>query len=286
MILHRQTPLFSALLLMAVSYILFQVFNVVLLHVILQQQGVSVQTYLASLSDGTATSFLPLMLANGLSLMLGLGAGALLGLTVLQEEDVPAGYFTAFPARGLILGLLGAGFLFPVVHTLGVINTNLPLPGWMQATEGNQTELITQMLTGRDHLALKLLFLAVAPALFEEFLFRGVLQPLVRSSAGLTAALLFSGGFFALYHLRFSQLMPLFLLGTYLAFLAWTTRSVWVPIVVHFAYNGSLIVAGKLMVPQSPSETDSFIFPVYIVGGACVAAYVVVRALMKPASST
>lgn len=287
MILHRQTPLFSALLLMAVSYILFQVFNVVLLHVILQQQGLAVQSYIEALSDGTVSSFLPLMLANGLSLMLGLGAGALLGLTVLQEEDVPTRYFGKPAIRGVVLGLLGALFLFPAVHSFGVMNTNLDLPQWMDSTEGNQTAIITQMLTGSDLFILKLLLLAVAPALFEEFLFRGVVQPLVQSSIGVAGALLFSGGFFALYHLRFSQFLPLFLLGTYLAFLAWATRSVWVPILVHFAYNASLIVAGKVLhAQQSPSETESFIFPVYIVLIASSAAYFVIRSLLKNASPT
>lgn len=287
MIPHRRSPLVSALLLMAVSYILFQVFNVILLHVILQQQGVAVQAYIENLADGSVGSYLPLMLANALSMMLGLGAGAMVGLTVLQEEDTPVGYFTRLPGWPILLGVFGAALLFPLVHTLGVVNGNLDLPDWMDSTEGNQTAILTQMLTGKDPFLLKILLLAVAPALFEEFLFRGVVQPLVQSTLGGIAAVFFSGGFFALYHLRFSQILPLFVLGTFLAFLAWTTRSLWVPVVVHFAYNASLIVAGKFFhSDQSLTETESFVFPVYIVLIASIAAVLVLRSMLSQARHT
>jgi len=287
MILHRPSPLIAALLLMAASYILFQVFNVVLLHVILQQQGIAVQAYIDALSEGTVESYLPLMLSNGISLMLGLGAGAMLGVTLLQEEDVPTGYVGLPPVRGLVLGVLGVVFLFPAVHSLGVVNANLDLPAWMAATEGKQTEIITKMLTGRDLFALKILLLAVAPAVFEELLFRGVVQPLAQLTVGAVGAVLFSGVFFALYHLRFSQIVPLFVLGTYLAYLAWATRNVWVPVIVHFVYNASLIVAGSTLdADHVLTETGSFLFPVYIVGIASGAAYLVVRTLRPSVPST
>ena len=72
--------------------------------------------------------------------------------------------------------------------------------------------------------------------------FRGYVQRNLERGLGAVAGMVATGIVFGLFHLRFSQVVPLALIGIYMAYLAWRTGSVWIPILIHFVNNGAMVI--------------------------------------------
>ena len=83
---------------------------------------------------------------------------------------------------------------------------------------------------------LGLLCVCVAPALGEEFMFRGVLLGSYRPKGGLKAVLL-SALVFALGHFNPAQLVHQFILAVVLAYVVEATDNIWYAVAVHFLNN-------------------------------------------------
>lgn len=150
--------------------------------------------------------------------------------------------------KGLGLAVLGWGVSLPLLLWLGDLNASLPLPEWLEDLERLQTDLLDGLLLeGRVGTGGLLLALAVTPALFEEFLFRGYFQRQVERRWGATASIVLVGLLFGMYHVRFSQLLPLAMLGIYIGFAVWATGSLWTGSLVHVLHNGAaILVTGAL----------------------------------------
>jgi len=143
--------------------------------------------------------------------------------------------------------------ILPFIHWIAGINEMLTLPdwlsgieNWMKRSEDQAKEMLeiflgTTTITG---LSLNLLMIAVLPAIGEELLFRGVLLRLFREwTKNPHIAVLISAFLFSALHLQFYGFLPRFILGIVLGYLFVWTRSVWVPILVHFVNNGVAVVA-------------------------------------------
>jgi membrane protease YdiL (CAAX protease family) len=88
-----------------------------------------------------------------------------------------------------------------------------------------------------------LLVTAVGPAVTEELAFRGFLGRLLLGRYGMVLGVLFTSVLFAMVHFSLPQAIFAFLFGIYahLAYLA--TRSLWVPVLLHFLCNGTYVLA-------------------------------------------
>jgi hypothetical protein len=96
--------------------------------------------------------------------------------------------------------------------------------------------------------------LALVPGICEEVLFRGYAQRQFERASGPAGGILLSGVLFGLYHLRPSQVLPLAMLGLYLAYLTWRTGSLWPAVLVHILHNGLAVVLARLV--QKRQEYD------------------------------
>ncbi len=76
-----------------------------------------------------------------------------------------------------------------------------------------------------------------AAPVVEEILFRGFLQPAVRTTFGKLKAIFISGLLFALIHLNAHVFLQIFILGLLLAYLFEKTESLIAPITVHICHN-------------------------------------------------
>jgi membrane protease YdiL (CAAX protease family) len=76
----------------------------------------------------------------------------------------------------------------------------------------------------------------------EEFLFRGLLYPWLRSRLGIVVAALISAAFFSLLHLHPAILAPIFVLGVVLALLREYSGSLWPSILFHAIHNTAMFV--------------------------------------------
>lgn len=101
-----------------------------------------------------------------------------------------------------------------------------------------------------------LVSLALAPALFEEILFRGFLLPSMEP-LGQRKAVLISGALFALLHGTLEALPVHLLLGFLLAILALRTGSLFAPMLYHVVYNGIIMSLAFLIEQAAPSAESS-----------------------------
>ncbi len=111
------------------------------------------------------------------------------------------------------------------------------------------TEALTGVFgSGWFGIVLTVAMVVVVGPLVEELVFRGVIAGSLDSHFGLRVAVLASAAAFAAYHLTPWVLVPTFVLGVALAWLALTRETLWPAYALHALYNG-VVVAALFMLP-------------------------------------
>lgn len=112
---------------------------------------------------------------------------------------------------------------------------------WARERE-DLAESVTKFLTqfsGADELAVGFLVIAVLPAIGEELVFRGMLQPqLYRSCNNIHVAIWTSAILFSAFHLQFFGFVPRMLLGALFGYLYYWSGNLLMPMFAHFVNNG------------------------------------------------
>jgi hypothetical protein len=94
------------------------------------------------------------------------------------------------------------------------------------------------MMEGWIDLLLNTIVMALIPALAEEFLFRGYLQPLIQKTTGkLHVAVWITALGFAILHGQFNNLLAILLIGAVLGYLRAYSNTIWLPVLAHFTNN-------------------------------------------------
>jgi ABC-2 type transport system permease protein/sodium transport system permease protein len=145
---------------------------------------------------------------------------------------------TAF-AGALLLGLS----LWPLAHEL-VIASGLADSELLNKVRQRAAEmrLISPLLLVAS--------VALAPAICEEWFFRGYLLGAIRQRTSGWSAILLTALMFALFHVFSSvvlavRFLPSLSLGIVLGWVCWRTRSVLPGIVLHAVHNGLLVLMGR-----------------------------------------
>lgn len=95
-----------------------------------------------------------------------------------------------------------------------------------------------------------LLGAALMPALFEEFLFRGLLFGSLRHMLDKHSAIAITAGVFTFIHMQYDwyllllQVLPL---GVFLGYARANTGSIWTSIVLHFTNNAASVLLPALL---------------------------------------
>lgn len=121
-----------------------------------------------------------------------------------------------------------------------------PIETWMRQSETQLADLTAVFLQMNNvwELLLNMLMIAVLPALGEELLFRGSLQPtLMRYVRNPHVAIWLTAILFSSLHLQFYGFVPRCLLGALFGYFYYWTNNLWYPIVAHFANNGLQVLA-------------------------------------------
>jgi len=241
-------PLLSAFVGLVVAFLLFQGISAVVLIGVAMQSGMTVQALITpdGLNNFLSENADKVIWANTIGQVFGL---LLPGLLFARWHSSTVRAFVRLrPAapRHLLLAALGLLGLIPWVHFAAGLFDSLPWPEWVRSLEEGQMALIEQVLTQDFSLVFAISMLALTPAICEEVFFRGFIQRQAERSLGALGGILFSGIIFGLYHLRLTQAVPLSLLGIFMAWLTWQTRSLWPAILVHLINNALAAVLGKL----------------------------------------
>jgi len=116
----------------------------------------------------------------------------------------------------------------------------------LRAAEDTSQALIQAMMQLDSPYALitNLVIMALLPAIGEELIFRGWVQRIaVRLTANVHAGIWISATLFSLMHWQFEGFFVRQLLGVLFGYLLYWSGSLWLPIIVHFVFNGLQIVA-------------------------------------------
>lgn len=237
-------PLLTAVLALVAGLVLFQGISAVVALVLILAEGVAPEALLEQIQTMTAAYGRELIVANSVGQVLGLALFSF-GLARLHSRR-PSAFLRLRKPDGPLLLLAGFGLLtlIPVVQWAGLVNEFIPLPESWRAWDAMQMELVENILLGEFTVFFSLAMLAVTPAICEELFFRGYVQRQTERGLGTAWGIVASGVIFGVYHLRPTQLLPLALLGIYLAYVAWRTGSLWGPMLVHFLNNGFAVAAG------------------------------------------
>ena len=259
-------PLIGLVFGLVVAFLASQVITGIALVVILIISTGEAATDISSLAAHSQQVFI----ANSMGQIFGLALVALAFARLHSKR--PLAYLRL---RGTTLSaLFASGFgllaLLPFVHWLAAVNESLPLPQpeWLQQAEQSSMELIETLLGTDGGILFPLLVLALTPAICEELLFRGYLQRQLERMGGAAAGIVATGILFGFFHLRLSQILPLVVLGIYLAYITWRTKSLWPAVLVHFLHNGFAIIYSRLLpTPEAmpPLEPEEMQFPFYLV---------------------
>lgn len=213
--------------------------------------------FLVMMGSGTLAnlvlSLLPWLRPLGLPLAYLLHAGvALAGLGLLLKVS-PRALLRRLPFTAG-WQVLAWGLGFGLATLLGLVLVGSLVSPWWPFRDAPQQGLLDLLARARG-LELGAFFLTavILAPIFEEILFRGVLLPWLQerfrgplgAGIGTALALGLSATLFGLTHLEPGGLPTLVLLGFCLGGAYLRSRSLWVPILIHAAWNGSLLILNR-----------------------------------------
>lgn len=284
----RFSPFWMAVTMLITGFVLFQVLGSVFGIALILMQGATLEQFANNPVTTQATYIRELLTANTIGQVLGMG---LLTLGVARLHSSRVWRFLRLDRANLALialALVGLAALMPAVGWLGEMNQLLPIPDWLREMEDMRMEVIMQALESDLSLVFIVSMLALTPAFCEELLFRGYVQRQFERSLGVAWSIALSGIIFGAYHLSALQVVPLSVLGLYMAWLTWRTGSLWPAIAVHFANNAYAAVSAQMMTREQGvplAEVETMDLPWYIVIAALVVFVGVVGGLRRVAQA-
>ena len=187
---------------------------------------------------------LALLISNGLQFAV--GAAVSLWLVFRGNwwrkaglDQAPRPYSLGFSIGVVLLSL-------PLVAYLVYLNALIPLPEWAVQDEAQSDGIAATLMQMESPLELlmSLLVVGVTAAVGEELLLRGVLQRRVLQVwlGNHHAAIWLAAFVFSLLHFEFAGLIPRMLLGAAFGYAYHWSRSLWIPIGLHFVFNSFQVV--------------------------------------------
>lgn len=151
--------------------------------------------------------------------------------------------------------------IFPVISVTALWISQLDLPDWLQSLDDEYMESL-QAVMAMDNIPdfiITLLIAAVLPGIGEELLFRGTIQKeLINHGKKPHAAIWITAILFSLLHFQASGFLAKGLIGLVLGYAYHFTRSLWVPIVLHFLNNAAATFA---LFFYQDDETKNTMYP-------------------------
>ena len=163
--------------------------------------------------------------------------------------------------------IMGTGILYlivfllmfvslPFINWLVDLNKLMKLPtflkgleDWMKATEEQAGKLTDTFLAGKSfaNFLFNIFMMAMLPAVGEEFMFRGLLQKLLKGwLKNIHVAIFVTGFLFGLMHMQFYGILPRMILGVIFGYLFYWSGSIWLPVFAHFVNNSGAIIISYL----------------------------------------
>jgi membrane protease YdiL (CAAX protease family) len=170
----------------------------------------------------------------------------------------------------IILFVVGIGILTPLLQSYLYIQ-NYYIEVWAKHSESINTlksffdslnELVDKtygnlLRASRiPELLLVVLVVAVVPAVSEEVMFRGFIQRSFELKIKPFIAAFLTAVFFSLYHFNPYGLIPLAVLGFYFGFAAYTSKTLLIPVLLHFLNNFTAVMLYYIIGSEELIKSD------------------------------
>ena len=139
----------------------------------------------------------------------------------------------------ILMGIAIYSFLFGLLHFLDVERV---FPEFV--------ELMAQFTEGQSFIIL-LLGIGLVVPVFEEFMYRGIILNRLRADLALPVAIVLQALFFGLMHMNLFQSSYAFVAGILIGLAYVWTGSLWVPIMIHIAWNSTSVLISHLQLELS-----------------------------------
>lgn len=202
-------------------------------------------------------------------------------VVLYTKKDIFLTYgFAKTGARSYIGGVfLAIGFYFiNIIISTGLVNL-------FPSSATNVTTTFSSLMSGNVWSIL--LVIAIAPAVCEEMLFRGVIFHSMKAKYRISTAILAVAALFGLYHMSLVKFIPTGLLGFVLCCVVYKTGSIFPAMMIHFINNGISVLFScypeqmEKVLPVLMKETLS-VSDVLLVLGAGLVLFGIGLLIMKP----
>ena len=176
----------------------------------------------------------------------------LLYACLVNEKPIASLQFNKTKTYWLLLGLAMMYVILPLNTAFAEWNADLKLPESMKALEEMMKSLqeaaqeTTEKMLNVNNiggLIINLIMVAGLAAIGEELLFRSLLQTsLVKICKNAHVGIFIASAVFSFIHFEFYGFLPRLVLGLLLGYMFYFSKSIWVPMLMHFANNGTIVV--------------------------------------------
>ena len=176
----------------------------------------------------------------------------LLYACLVNEKPITSLKFNKTKTYWLLLGLAMMYAILPLNTVFAEWNADVKLPESMKALEEMMKSLqdaaqeATEKMLNVNNiggLIINLIMVAGLAAIGEELLFRSLLQTsLVKICKNAHIGIFIASAVFSFIHFEFYGFLPRLVLGLLLGYMFYFSKSIWVPMLMHFANNGTIVV--------------------------------------------
>ena len=159
-----------------------------------------------------------------------------LAIVVYTKRDIRRTYGFAGTK---VTGFIGAAFL-----VTGFFPLNIVLASGLMKLFPTSTEYVETAFSGimGDNVFAALFVIALAPAVCEEMLFRGLILHALKARYRVVSAIVITAALFGAYHMSLVKFIPTGLLGLLLCYVVWRTGSIYPAMLMHFLNNAYSVV--------------------------------------------
>lgn len=238
-----------ALIWVFITAIGFQLFGLIL-QLILIFSTVENLTDSSAIMDSLSERADLLMLANTIAQFVMIAGGALIGIKLHRKIKENKAFLRLQTGENFLAQLSFTAILFvvafPIVLFLGWINSFVPVSDFMKQMADQSAELIGKLLQSENGILLGFIFIGITPSICEELLFRGYMFRAFEKSTRIVTAIVVTSIIFSMFHLDIMGFLPRMFLGLLLAYVTWTSNSLYPAMLGHLINNGGIVIASGL----------------------------------------
>ena len=181
----------------------------------------------------------------------------------IRKPDIVA--LLLFIVGIIIITLLLQSFLYIQNYYIEIWAKNIPFVNSVKSFFDMVNDMVEKtygdLITAHNifELLLVITVVAVVPALAEESMFRGFIQRSFELKMKKYWAVIITALFFSLYHFNPYGFVPLFILGGFFGFAAYKTKSLVIPMILHFLNNFSAVLLYHIMGDDELIKSDAAI---------------------------